>query len=129
MSCSRPALAYIATNCAASSPASPSRAASVTPYASVHTDTASPCLRRLSPFVHSSSNSSARSRECSPLIESLPSLPAYMLVLHPRTSNRGPRTCLLPWFHFWVSPVFFGNSGQYPLTLWLPSVTLGTSRD
>src|ERR1017187_6969367 len=98
MSCSRPAHAYIATSSVASSPSNPSRAASITPYASVHTETASPCFRRLSPLVHSPSNSNARSRETTPLIEFLRPLPDYT-----------PLTCLPPRFHLGIHPFFFGN--------------------
>ena len=61
-----------------------------TPYASVHTETARPCLRRLSPWVHSSSNSSARSRECSahPFLRSLQLyIASIATALEPRTSD------------------------------------------
>src|ERR1039457_4353531 len=127
MLCSRPAQAYRATNSAAASPVRPSRAASFTPYASVHAETASPCLRRLSPPVHSCNTCNARCRECSAIIRISP-VPAR---LHLATSgNRERRTDNLPVYSsdstLVLLPFSLGILGNYPLTVWLPGVTLGT---
>src|ERR1035441_8587233 len=105
MSCSRPAQAYRATNSAAASPVSPSRAASFTPYASAHTETASACLRRLSPPVHSCNTCNARCRECSAIIRIPPSLPDY--ISPPLATENGElTTCLftlqIPLWHYYL---------------------------
>src|ERR1039458_10263099 len=78
-------------------------------------ETASACLRRLSPPVHSSSTCNARCRECSAIIRIPPSLPDYISPPLATENRELAIACLLFRFHFGTLTFFFGNSWQLPL--------------